>query len=73
MGPNGSKTQYSQEKKKKEKKWSLKKENFGRTWREERRVMENLRKSYGELERPPSTWRTSRQKLDLETPWGKII
>ena len=66
MGPNGSKTQYSQEKK-----WSLKKENLGRTWRElgeERRVMENLRKSYEELERPPSTWRTSRQKLNLETP-----
>ena len=41
--------------KKRKKKWSLEKENFGRTWREERRVMENLRKSYGEIERPPST------------------
>ena len=30
--------------------------------------MKNLRKSYGELERPSSSWRTSRQKSDLETP-----
>ena len=33
--------------------------------------MENLRKSYGELERPPS--KKSRQKMNLETPWHKII